>query len=106
MRSALVVLMLILAGCATVRGTTFSPCTDAKTGVPLKAGQASAWDVTTSEIPFIVEPHRVVGFVDAKGVCVPTIEGPVSSSLASMLSNPVGSMLTSPAIGNALIKPW
>ena len=103
MKYLVVLAIFALSGCATTRAITFSPCTDAETHVPLKVGQATAWDVTTSEIPFLTEPHRVIGFVDAKGVCQPTVEGPVSNSLESILSQPLGTMMNSPLIGAALV---
>ena len=90
---------LWLCGCATTRSTPFSPCRD------LRPGMAVVYDVTTSQIPFLSEPHRSTWYMDAKGNCQPpVVEGPVSNSLEGIASQPIGTLLSSPLVGGAILK--
>ena len=99
-RAALILVSLsILSGCAEVRSTTFNPERD------LKPGEVVAYDVTTSKIPFLSSPHRSIWYKNEKGILQPPIvEGPVSSSLEALMSQPISTLLSSPLIGGALLK--
>lgn len=80
-----------MAGCGQVHEKTFT--LDCATGrAPLAGemgpGTAMAIDVSTSPIPLISAPHRIVARCDNAGVVTMNIETPVDTGL-SQLSTPL-----------------
>jgi hypothetical protein len=84
-------LLLALAGCAQVNEKMFTlDCAMDRTPLPgeLVPGTAIAFDVSTSPIPLLFAPHRVIARCDNSGVVTMNIETPVDTGL-SQLSTPL-----------------
>ncbi len=84
-------LMLACAGCVQVHEKMFT--LDCAIGRPPLAGElapgtAMAFDVSTSQVPLLFAPHRIVARCDDAGVVTMTIETPVDTGL-SQLSTPL-----------------
>jgi hypothetical protein len=91
--SAGIVLMTLTAftGCAQLHEKTFTlECAIGREPLPseLAPGTAMAIDVSTSPIPLISAPHRIVARCDNSGVVTMNIETPVDTGL-SQLSTPL-----------------
>lgn len=81
----------LFAGCAQVNEKTFTlDCAMGRAPLPgeLGPGTAMAIDVSTSRIPLITAPHRIVARCDNAGVVTMNIEAPVDTGL-SQLSTPL-----------------
>ncbi len=90
---ALLLSMLVLtaAGCAQVHEKMFTlDCAIGRTPIAgeLAPGTAMAFDVSTSPVPLLFAPHRIVARCDDAGVVTMTIETPVDTGL-SQLSTPL-----------------
>jgi hypothetical protein len=84
-------LLLAFAGCAQVREQTFTlECARGRTPLPgeLAPGTGMAIDVSTSPIPLIFAPHRIVARCDDAGVVTMNLETPVETGL-SQFSTPL-----------------
>ena len=87
----LLLLAMACAGCAQVHEKMFTlDCATNRTpiGDELAPGTAMAFDVSTSPIPLLFAPHRLVARCDDAGVVTMTIETPVDTGL-SQLSTPL-----------------
>src|SRR5271167_1323404 len=86
-----IVLALGCAGCAQVSEKMFTlDCATDRTPMAgeLAPGTAMAIDVSTSPIPLLFAPHRIVARCDNAGVVTMNIETPVDTGL-SQLSTPL-----------------
>lgn len=86
-----VVAMLAAAGCAQVNEKTFTlECAIGREPLPGEMGPGTgiALDVSTSPIPLVSAPHRIVARCDDAGVVTMYIETPVDTGL-SQLSTPL-----------------
>ena len=84
-------LMLAFSGCAQVHEKMFTAeCAVGRTPLPgeLAPGTAIALDVSTSPIPLLFAPHRVILRCDRAGGVTMNIETPVDTGL-SQLSTPL-----------------
>ncbi|MGA9724807.1 MAG: hypothetical protein WBQ86_20295 [Candidatus Binatus sp.] len=87
----MLLLTLACAGCAQVHEKMFTlDCAVGRTpiGDELAPGTAMAFDVSTSPIPLLFAPHRIVARCDDAGVVTMTIETPIDTGL-SQLSTPL-----------------
>jgi hypothetical protein len=97
MRSIVLIAVSLLAltltglGCAQVHEQMFTlDCAIDRTPMPgeLAPGTAIAFDVSTSPVPLLFPPHRIVARCDNAGVVTMNIETPVDTGL-SQLSTPL-----------------
>jgi len=90
---SMAVAALALAGCAQVMEKSFTlDCAMGRAPLPgeMGPGTAMAIDVSTSPIPLLSAPHRMVARCDNAGVVTMNIETPVDTGL-SQLSTPLSS---------------
>jgi hypothetical protein len=83
--------MLGFAGCAQVHEKMFTlDCAIGRTPIAgeMAPGTAMAFDVSTSPVPLLFAPHRIVARCDDAGVVTMNIETPVDTGL-SQLSTPL-----------------
>jgi hypothetical protein len=92
MRSAsLALAMLLLTSCAQVNEKMFTlscPLDREPMAGEMAPGTGMAIDVSTSRIPLLSAPHRIVATCDLKGNIVTRLETPVETGL-SQLSTPL-----------------
>jgi len=84
-------MLALTASCAPVHEQMFTlDCALGRTPLPgeLAPGTAMAFDVSTSPIPLLYAPHRIVARCDNAGVVTMNIETPVDTGL-SQLSTPL-----------------
>jgi hypothetical protein len=84
-------LLLAFAGCAQVHEKMFTlDCAIGRAPLDgeLAPGSAMAFDVSTSPVPLLFAPHRLVARCDDAGVVTMTIETPVDTGL-SQLTTPL-----------------
>ena len=80
-------LPILIAGCAQVHEKMFTlDCATNRTPLSgeLAPGTAMALDVSTSPIPLLFAPHRIVARCDNAGVVTMNLETPVDTALSEL----------------------
>ena len=89
----LAIAVRLFTGCAQVNEKMFTlDCAMGRAPLPgeMAPGTGMAIDVSTSRIPLITAPHRIVARCDNAGVVTMNVEAPVDTGL-SQISTPLSS---------------